>query len=122
MNYKTSLLILSIALTLSTCIQFAACGWICGVISAVTTILSWGFFLMPNKNLTVIDTIEEQDISPKHKKEKKSEIPGYRESEENMAACFNCNYSKDIDNRTFVECKQYQKKVYRRNICDTHKN
>lgn len=76
--------------------------------------LCWLLPLMNHEKVTAVEEEEEPEDEPKR-------IPGYEKSGLEIKGCYNCFYSKDIGNATFVYCNKYQQKVYRDYACDFYK-
>jgi len=85
-------------------------------------LLSWVLPLTLKKMYEEYGEDEEEDAEEDESSgQVSSAIPGYEKSGIDIKGCYNCRYSKDIENETFVYCKKYQQKVYRHNVCDMYK-
>ncbi len=101
---------MSLCLVLSFFIDYAVMRWMLGVL----VLMSWILPILQRKEVEEAAQDEEvEDSSPR--------IPGYEKSGLEIKGCYNCFYSRDIGNQTFVFCNKFQQKVYRDFTCDYYK-
>ncbi len=111
MNYKTGFITIQILITFSTLIGFILEDNISNYFLLVLMILGWGFLSL------AYATDADYELPPMIKDPNEMRYFGYKKSKDKMKGCYNCNYSRDIENNTFVYCRKHERKVYRNYEC-----
>ncbi|GEM_PF-2687574 len=113
---RVGYLIIAVSLTCVLILSFFISDLFLRFILCGLVLLSWLLpFIIRNETLEETEPEIEEDIP-------RPRIPGYEKSGITIKGCYNCNYSKDIENATFVYCHKFQQKVYRDYVCELYKS
>jgi len=117
MSYKKSLLVLACIVTpVGLAALILEPGWVSGFLVLVA-LMAWAFYSLAKEPHLMADT----NRILVEKEEDRHGIPGYEKSGVEIRGCYNCFYSKDFDNDTYVKCNKFSKNVFRNHICDLYK-
>ena len=119
MMYKKIYFTMAVFLTLGTAVTFFLRSVNTDYVWVGITVLAWLLPLGVQSSAEELEE-EEEEIEEERVRQDYHGIPGYEKSGFDIKGCYNCYYSKDIGNETFLLCKKYSQKVYRHNICDSY--
>lgn len=118
MKQKTIYIIFLCLVSLGAIISFVVDKGVLRYYWGIIAILGWLLLAMIRS-----EAVEVSDISEEEERiqEKSEDIPGYTKSGLDIRGCYNCAYSKDIGNDTYVMCRYFKCKVFRNYVCDKYK-
>ncbi len=115
MNYKSGFISFQIIVSLCTFAGFLLEDNLSNYFLLFLTIIGWGFLSM------AYSTDSNYDLPRMVKDPTDIRIYGYKKSKDKMKGCYNCSYSRDIENNTYVYCWKHERKVFRHNECRDYK-
>ncbi len=118
MTHKLLLIAVLSAMTLLGLLGFILDSFITAVLLLICAIVGWAVFPISKP----VKVPKADRPHPKKERQVRDHgIPKYEKSLEEMEGCFNCYYSKDISNDTYVHCSKWDKNVFRNYTCQNYK-
>lgn len=113
---RTVYYVITLGISLSLVISFFVDVTLLRWILAALVLLSWILPKLLREEVEEDTQEQEEEVEDSHPR-----IPGYEKSGLEIKGCYNCFYSRDIENQTFVFCNKFQQKVYRDFVCNFYK-